>query len=103
MDSLEAEVIKHGERIDNLTTRMDKLEVMAENLNKLALAVQQIADNQSQMLNQQTMLKKDVESIKKQPVDDAKYYKREIVKAVIACVVSSILGALLALIIKGGV
>ena len=103
MDSLEAEIIKHGERIDSLTTRMDKLEVITENLNKLALAVQQIADNQSQMLDQQTILKKDVESLKKQPVDDAKYYKREIVKSVIVGIASAILGALLALIIKGGV
>lgn len=102
MDSLEAEVIKHGERIDNLTTRLEKLEGISENINKLALAVQQIADNQSQMLDQQTTLKKDVESLKKQPAEDAKYYKREVVKAIIVGVVSAILGALLALIIKGG-
>ena len=102
MDNIEAEVLKHSEHFKIVDKRLDKLEELSEGVNKIALSVQRIADNQSAMIEQQKDLKKDVDEIKSQPVKDAHSLKMTVVTIIITAVVSTIIGALLALIIKGG-
>lgn len=102
MDNIEAEVLKNSEHLKVVDSRLDKLETLSEGINKLVLQVQRIADNQSAMLEQQKDLKKDVDEIKSQPVKDAHDLKSKVISAIVVGVVSAIVGALLALVIKGG-
>jgi hypothetical protein len=102
MDNIEAEVLKHSEHFKIVDKRLDKLEELSEGVNKIALSVQRIADNQSAMLEQQKDLKKDVDEIKSQPAKDAHSLKMTVITIIVTAVVSTVIGALLALIIKGG-
>ena len=100
MTDLETKVVQHDEQIKTLFNNMSKLEAVTNEINKLALNIEKLAMNQSQMIEQQSQLKKDVDSIKEQPVKDAHDLKMTIIKLVVTGVLSAIIGALIALVIK---
>lgn len=100
MTELETKVVQHDEQIKTLFNNMTKLETVTNEINKLAINIEKLALNQSQMIEQQNQLKKDVDGIKEQPVKDAHDMKMTIIKCIVTGVLSAILGALIALIIK---
>lgn len=101
MNNLEEKVIKHDEQIKTLFNNVSKLENITTEINKLAMSIEKIAINQTAMLDQQTKLRKDVDAIKEQPAKDAHDMKMTVIKCIVTGVLSAIVGALIALIIKG--
>lgn len=100
MTELEEKVVKHDEQIKTLFNKTTRLENITTEINKLAINVEKIAINQSTMLEQQKVLREDVETIKSQPAKDAHDLKMTIIKLVVTGVLSAIIGALIALVIK---
>lgn len=101
MNEIDAKVIQHDEQIKTLFNRVNKLENVVDRIDNLAISVERLAVNQTRMLEQQTSLKKDVDEIKNQPVKDAHEIKMAVISCIITGIVSVVLGAILALVIKG--
>lgn len=100
MTEIETKVIQHDEQIKTMKGRIDRLESIAVDINKLAVSVERLAMNQSQMLEEQKALKDDVDAIKEQPGKDAHDLKMTIIKCVATGVIGAILGAIFAIIFK---
>lgn len=102
MDNLEAKVIEHGEQIKTLFENQKRIEKVVDKIEQLTLSIEKMAVIQTDLIEEQKDIKKDIKGIKEEPANDAKYLKREIIKTIVVGVVSAIVGALLALVIKGG-
>lgn len=101
MNETETKVVQHDEQIKTLFNKVNRLENLTTEINKLAMNVEKIAINQTTMLEQQNSLKKDVEEIKEQPAKDAHDMKMTILKCIATGIIGALIGAILALIIKG--
>ena len=93
---------KHGQELKILDHRMDKLEAMADNINKLALSVERlagsvskVAESQKEAIGEHQKFNDRIEAIEKQPLEAAKTFKAEFVRAIIATVVGGIVGYLI--------
>ena len=96
MNELEKQVVEHTGRIKTLEKRVDKVEMLAESVNKLALSVEKIALTQSQMLEEQKAQREDIDELKMAPSRTA----RDLRNKIISTVVTTLIGALIAMIIK---
>lgn len=103
MNELETKVVQHEEQIKTLFNKTSRLENITTELNKLAMSVEKLAINQSAMIEQQKSLREDIDQIKEQPTKDAKEIKMTIIKCIITGVLSALVGAILALVIRGGI
>ena len=107
MTEIEAKVIQHDEQIKTIKGRVDRLESIAVDINKLAVSVERLAINQSQMLEEQRAqkdatdgLKVEIDEIKLKPAKDAHDLKNKIIVSVVTGVIGAILGAVFAMIFK---
>lgn len=91
---------KHNEEIGSLKHRMDDVEEAVEAQVSLARSVDKLATNMEYMCKEQVSQGKRLERLEQAPAEDFKHYKRTIVTAVISVLTGTILGAVLALIIK---
>ena len=85
-------IVRHSEQIKVLIGRMDNLEKLTESVNALALSLERLTAKQSATEAQVKVLAEDVDDIKDKPV------KRW--ETVVAAVISAIVGAGIALLIK---
>lgn len=92
MEETGAAIARMEEQIKGLARRMDNLERLTESVNTLALSVQSLATKQEATEAQVSTLTGDVNELKERP---AKHWE-----AVIAAVISAIVGAGIALLIK---
>lgn len=100
MDDIEKKVVQHDEQIKTLFNNVSKLEKITNEINTLALNIEKIAINQTTMIEQQKQLRTDLDEIREQPAKDAHDIKITVIKCVITGVISAIVGALIALVIR---
>lgn len=98
------EVIKELAEVDSRsrsnTKRLDRLDRLLEEQQKMAVAVERLATNMKYMLEEQKKQGARLESLEKAPVDEAAYFKRVTVGCIITGAISAIISAVLAFIIK---
>jgi len=92
MMTIAEELARQSEQIKSLSDRMGNLEKLTESVNKLAISLERLTAKQSATEKQVENLADDVESIKDKP---AKRWEM-----VIAAVISALVGAGIALLIK---
>lgn len=85
-------IVRHTEQIKVLVGRMDNLEKLTESVNALALSLERLTAKQSATEAQVKVLAEDVDEIKDKP---AKRWE-----LVIGAVISALVGAGIALLIK---
>lgn len=92
MEETGAAIARMEEQIKGLARRMDNLEKLTESVSKLAISVERLTSQQTTMDSQITNLVSDVNEIKDRP---AKNWQ-----TVVAAVISALVGAGIALLIK---
>ena len=92
MEETGAAIARMEEQIKGLARRMDNLEKLTESVSKLAISVERLTSQQKTMDTQITNLASDVNEIKDRP---AKNWQ-----TVVAAVISALVGAGIALLIK---
>lgn len=92
MMTVAEELTRQSEQIKSLSDRMGNLEKLTESVNKLAISLERLTARESATEKQVEHLAEDVEAIKEKP---AKHWE-----AAIAAVISAIVGAGIALLIK---
>lgn len=93
MEEFGAALARQEEQIKGLARRMDNLEKLTESVNKLAISVERLTAQQQTTDTEITKLTGDVNELKEKP---AKRWD-----TVIAAVISALVGAGIALLIKG--
>jgi len=93
MQEFGAALARQEEQIKGLARRMDNLEKLTESVNKLAISVERLTSQQATTEGQITALTADVTELKDKP---AKRWE-----TVVAAIISALVGAGIALLIKG--
>lgn len=93
-------LVKHSEEIGSLKHRMDNAEKKFDSIESLTLSINKLAVNMEYMCKEQMEQGKRLEKLENTPLEDARYYKRQILSCIITALVGAVIGALLALIIK---
>lgn len=112
LDEVAVIAIEARDRAKSNTHRIDEIQSerseLTHNMNRMATAVEVLANEQRHQTEVQQntsqkieKIEKKVESIELAPAVEAKDIKKEFLKSVISVLVGAVLGALLALIIKG--
>lgn len=99
-DNIEVKVAEHEVKIKSLEKRVLKTEEIAESVHELCVSIEKLALIQENMLAEQKAQRKDIDDIKQQPAKDAREIKVKIIIAVATGIISALLGALLAVVIK---
>ena len=92
MEETGAAIARMEEQIKGLARRMDNLEKLTDSVNKLAISVERLTSQQAATETEVSNLTDDVNELKEKPV---KHWE-----TVIAAVISALVGAGIALIIK---
>ena len=92
MESIGAAIARQEEQIKGLCRRMDNLEKLTESVNKLAISVERLTSAQANTDRQISTLTQDMTELKDKP---AKRWDM-----VIAAIISALVGAGIALLIK---
>ena len=92
MQEIGAALARQEEQIKGLARRMDNLEKLTESVNKLAISVERLTSQQAATESQVTTLTEDVNDLKDKP---AKRWE-----TVVAAIISALIGAGIALLIK---
>lgn len=99
-NQIELKLNDHDHEIGSLRHRVDEVEKNQVAISELTTSVGELAINMKYMADDQKEIKGRLNGLEKEPVDNAKYYKRTIISCVISAVISAIIVALLALILK---
>lgn len=99
-DQFIKELTEVDSRSRSNTKRLDRLDRLLEEQQKMAVAVERLATNMKYMLEEQKKQGARLESLEKAPVDEAAYFKRVTVGCIITGAISAIISAVLAFIIK---
>ena len=92
MNEIGAAIARQEEQIKGLARRMDNLEKLTESVNKLAISVERLTSQQATTEGQITTLTADMNEIRDRP---AKNWQ-----TVVAAVISALVGAGIALLVK---
>lgn len=92
-------ITKHDEEIKNLKHRVTETESKQETINELVLSVNKLAVNMEHMLDEQKEQGERLKKLEVEPLDNAKYYRRQIIGCAITAVVGAIIGALIGLLL----
>lgn len=98
-EEIATKLTKHNDDIKSLEYRVKDLEDKHETLTELTLSVNKLAINMQYMADEQKAQGERLKSLEAEPAENAKYYKRQIIGCIISTVVGVVLGALLALVI----
>ena len=97
------EIIKELTEVDarskSNTKRLDRLDRLLEEQQKMAIAIKELATNMKYMLEEQKKQGARLESLEKAPVDEAVYFKRVAIGCIITGAISTIISAVLTFII----
>ena len=93
MQEIGTALARQEEQIKGLARRMDNLEKLTDSVNKLAISVERLTSQQAVTEGQITTLTSDVNELKEKP---AKRWD-----TVVAAIISALVGAGIALLIKG--
>lgn len=100
MTEIETKVIQHDEQISTINRRLDKMENIAENLNKVSNNLEKLTMAVDGIVKVQEKQATDIEVLKLAPGKTAKDLWITIGKEALKAVVVAIITALLVLIIK---
>lgn len=89
----------HKHEIASLKHRMDDVEKKQDEIYELTNAVNKLAVSVEFMAKEQSEQGKRLDTLEKEPAENAKYYKRTIISCVITTLVGAVIGALIALLI----
>lgn len=103
MNELEKKVVEHDEQIKSLFANQKKLEKVIDKINDLTVSIGKMTLIQQGLIDEQKDMRSDLDKIKEQPAKDAHEIKMKVILSIITTVAGAIVGALLALIIKGGI
>ena len=101
MNNIETTVIQHDEQIKTIFHNMERIEKVVNKIDNLTVSIERMTIIQQEMLDEQKRVRADVDKIKEQPVKDAHEIKMKIIVSVLTGITGVILGAIMALIIKG--
>lgn len=93
----EAKALKR--RIEKVEKELDITKNLVISVNELAINMKHMCEEQTkqgEILNHQS---ERIEKLEKEPLDEAKYYKRQIIGCIITGVVGAVIGAIIGLII----
>lgn len=90
------------ENLKILHKRVDSLEDINNNLNTLTTSVAVMATEMKGTNEKLDKLSTDVEELKEEDSNNYKFFKRQITSKIVITITGAIIGALLVLIIKGG-
>lgn len=93
----------HEQEIKSLKHRMDKSEKLQDTLHTMALSIEKMAIKLEHMGKEQQDQGKRLERLEQEPAESFKHYKRVVIGCIITGVLGTIIGAILMLIIKGGI
>lgn len=86
--------------IKNLFHQATELKKEVDDIHKLTTSVELIAKQTVDINKKIDGIDKRLDTVEKAPADDFKHYKRAIISCIITGVVSAVLGAVIALILK---
>ena len=86
----------HRHQIESLKHRMDSVEAMQKNINKLTLSVQDLATNMGYMLDEQKEQGKRLEALEKSRFNAYQYW----IRVAAGCAATGIIGYILGLIFR---
>ena len=96
---------EHEQNIKSLKRRMDKVEAMSDNINKLALSVERlagsvskVAESQKEAMGEHQKFSDRIESLEKQPLEAVRNLKNEIIRAISAAIAGGVIGYLISLL-----
>ena len=90
----------HDHEISSLKHRVKDVESEQKELSLLARNVDRLATNMERMLVEQQAQREEINELKQGPAEEYKHYKRLITGCIFTTAVGTIIGALLAIIIK---
>ncbi len=91
----------HDHEIQDLKTKVNAVQDLNTQISNMALNIQKLAINIETMAETQKDTIIRLSSLEKVPLEDSRYYKRLIVGCLITGLIGAVLGAIMALIIKG--
>ena len=100
MLEVKEKIITIEKDVEVINSRLGKIEEKQESFNELVICVKELALNMKNMTEVQKKQNERLERLEQEPLNNARFIKREIIKVIISVVVGGLLGALLALIIK---
>ena len=100
MENMAERIITIEKDVESIKDRLDKVEDKQESFNELVICVKELAINMKNMTEVQKKQNDRLEKLENEPLDNAKYYRRETIKTIITIVVGAVVGALIALVIK---
>lgn len=100
MEEIRERLVSIEKDIESHSQRLDKLEDKQESILELVITVKELAMNMKSMTEVQKTQNERLEKLEQEPLNNAKFYRREIIKTVLTVIVGAIVGALIALIIK---
>ena len=89
----------HDHEIKSLKHRVEEVEQKQSEIGELTQSVNKLAINMGYMLDEQKKQGERLKKLETEPADNAKYYKRAIISCVITTVLGGILGALITLLV----
>lgn len=105
---VEHRLTEHTDKIKSLEHRMTNCEENNEQIHKMTTSIEKMAVNMEYMAKEQKRQGDEqarqgdrLEILEHEPADTLKYLKRQVISCIITGVVSAILGAVLALVLKG--
>lgn len=87
-------------KVEILDSRLGKCEQQQETIEKLVRSVDRLSMTIEGMTKEQTSIKEEVASLKSEPLENYKHYRRTVITGIITALVGAIMGALIALIFK---
>jgi 5'-deoxynucleotidase YfbR-like HD superfamily hydrolase len=97
---IEEKVAMHETNIKTLFKLLDDVKSEIKAIHKLATSIELLAQKMQSVDEKVGNIDTRLDAIEKQPSEDIKYYKRIIISCVATGIITAVLGALLALIIK---
>lgn len=97
---IEKKLVQHDEQIGYINHRLDKIENISENLNKVSISLEKLNLSVTSIVDAQKKQADDIEALKLAPGKTAKDLWLTIGKTALTVAVTAIVTALLVLIIK---
>ena len=97
---IEEKVAMHETNIKTLFKLLDDVKSEIKAIHKLATSIELLAQKMQSVDEKVGNIDVRLDAIEKQPTEDVRYYKRTLISCIITGVITAVLGALLALIIK---
>lgn len=91
---------EHSKQLAVIETEIKTIKKDVNDINSLVVSVSILAENMKSMVKEQEKQGKRLEALEKAPLQDYNYYKRLIIGCLLTGVIGTILGAVLALIIR---